>query len=237
MARTSGPSNSSPFEETAPFVEPTVTETEQAQVDRTTPLSVEHIQNSLSNPQTDFVLPAELDHYTPSTDDHGKTASALPVSSGSSARLIPYASTNKLVYKHQHELNRPLEELGKIDSHCDAEVMERRKEVVQAVERGLEGGERIVGEVVEQRPSIIGPFPPVIEGPLKGFDIDEGFLPCFHEGIGSRSSRHRRCCGPRTIYSGSARTGPHLLCGRIQGGHSIIQYSDDFRRYGDHPGR
>jgi DNA-binding PucR family transcriptional regulator len=143
--------NSSPIEETAPFVEPTVTETEQTQVDRITPFSVEHIQNSLANPQTDFVLPTELDHYTPSTDDHDETESAFPVSSGSSTRLIPYTTTNKLVYKHQYELNGLLEELGKIDSHCDAEVMERRKEVVQAVKRGLEGGERVASEVVEQR--------------------------------------------------------------------------------------
>ena len=88
------------------------------------------------------------------------------------------------MHKYQHELNGLLEELGKIDSHCDSEVIGRRKEVVQAVERDLEGGERVASEVVERRSSIVDPSPPVTEGPLKGFDIDEGFLPCFHEGIG-----------------------------------------------------
>jgi hypothetical protein len=173
-ASASGSSNSSPIKETAPSVEPTVTETEQARVDRASSLSsVEHIRNSFTKLQTDFSLPAELDHYTPSTDDRDETASVSSASSRDLTRLIPYTSANKPVYKYEHELNGLLEELDRIDSHGDTEVRERRKEVVKAVERALEGVERVVGEVVEKRLSLVGPSTTVIEESLKGFDVDD----------------------------------------------------------------
>jgi len=61
-----------------------------------------------------------------------------------------------------------LEELDKIDSHGDAEVREKRKVVVKAVEKALKGVEHVVGEAVEKR------LPPIsVEEALKGFDVDE----------------------------------------------------------------
>ena len=176
-AGASGSSDSSPTEETTPSVEPTVTETEQARADRASSLSsVEHIRNSLTKLQTDFSLPAELDHYTPSTDDRDETASVSSASSSDLTRLIPYTRANKPVYKYEHELNGLLEKLDRVDSRGDAEVRERRKEVVKAVERALEGVERVVGEVVEKRLSLVGPSTPVVEEPLKGFDVDEDIV-------------------------------------------------------------
>ena len=177
VASTSGPTNSSPVEETAPPVEPTVAETQQAQIDRTTSLSsVERIRSNLTKVQADFALPADLDHYDPSTDAHDETASVSSASSSDLTRLIPYTSVNKPVYKYEHELNGLLEELDEIDSHGDGEVRERRKEVVRAVERALEEVGRVVGEVVEKRLSLVGPSTPVIEEPLKGFDIGEDVI-------------------------------------------------------------
>ena len=82
--------------------------------------------------------------------------SVLLVSSNGVAKLIPYTSANRRVYKYKHELNGLLEQLDRIDSHGDAKVRERRKEVVRAVERVLEGVERDVGEAVERRVSVLG---------------------------------------------------------------------------------
>jgi hypothetical protein len=100
----------------------------------------------------------------------------LSASSSDLTRLIPYTSANKLVYKYGHEPNGLLEELDTVDSHGDAGVRERRKEVVKAVESALEGVECVVGEVVEKRLSLVGPSTPVVEEPLKGFDIDEDIV-------------------------------------------------------------
>ena len=161
-----GPSGSSPSPST---VQPAVTEREQAQIDRAIALSsVEHLQNALTKLRTNFVLPTEFDHYATSTDDRDDTATVSSVSSSDFTRLIPYTNTNKPVYKYENELNGLLEELDKIDSHGDAEVREKRKVVVKAVEKALKGVEHVVGEAVEKKQSLIS-----VEAPLKGFDVDE----------------------------------------------------------------
>jgi len=82
--------------------------------------------------------------------------------------LIPYTNTNKPVYKYENELSGLLEELDKIDSHGDAEVREKRKVVVKAVEKALKGVEHVVGEAVGKRLSLVS-----VEEPFKGFDVDE----------------------------------------------------------------
>ena len=78
------------------------------------------------------------------------------------------------MYKYENELNGLLEELDRIDSHGDAEVREKRKEVVKAIEKVLEGVERVVSEAVEKRLSLISTTTPPADGILKGFDVDEG---------------------------------------------------------------
>jgi hypothetical protein len=177
VANTFGPSNSSPVEETASPVEPTVADAREAQIERVTSLSsVGRIRSNLTKAQADFALPSDLDHYDPSTDAHDETASVSSASSSDLTRLIPYTSVNKPVYKYEHELNGLLEELDKIDSHGDAEVRGRRKEVVKAVERALEGVERVIASLVEKRLSLVGPSTPVIEEPLKGFDVGEDVI-------------------------------------------------------------
>ena len=165
----SGSSHSSPS-----TAQPTVTEREQAHIDRAIALSsVEHVQDTLTKLQTGFVLPAELDHYTPSTDDRDETASVSSVSSSDLTKLIPYTTTNKPVYKYENELNGLLEELDRIDSHGDAEVREKRKQVVKAIEKALGGVEHLVGEAVEKRLSLIPTTTLATEEPVEGFDIDE----------------------------------------------------------------
>ena len=167
-----GPSGSSPS--SLPATQPAVTEREQAQTDRAIALSsIEHAQNTLTKLQTSFVLPTELDHYAASTDDRDETGSVSSVSSSDLTKLIPYSRTNKPVYKYENELNGLLEELDKIDSRGDAEVREKRKEVVKAVEKALEAVERVVGEAIEKRLSFISGTTPVAEAPLGGFDVDE----------------------------------------------------------------
>ena len=167
-----GPSGSSP---SSPSVaQPTVTEKEQAQIDRAISLSsIEHARNTLTKLQTEFVFPAELDHYAASNDDRDEIGSVSSVSSSDLTKLIPYSRTNKPVYKYEDDLNGLLDDLDKIDSHGDAEVRERRKEVVRAVEKALEDVERVVGEAIEKRLSPISTTTPVAEAPLRGFDVDE----------------------------------------------------------------
>ena len=161
-----GPSGSPPSRSAA---QPAVTEREQAQIDRAIALSsVEHLQNTLTKLQTNFVLPTELDHYAASTDDRDETATISSVSSSDLTKLIPYTNTNKPVYKYENELSGLLGELDEIDSHGDGEVREKRRVVVKAVEEALKGVERVVSEAVEKRLSLIS-----VEGPLKGFDVDE----------------------------------------------------------------
>lgn len=165
-----GPSGSSP---SSSSTKPAVTAREQAQIDRAVALSsVEHVQNTLTKLQSEFVLPADFDHYAPSTDDRDETAS---VSSSDLTKLIPYTSTNKSVFKYENELNGLLEELDRIDSHGDAEVREKRKEVVVAIERALEGVGHVVGEAVEKRFSLASDTPNTGVESLKGFDVDEDF--------------------------------------------------------------
>ena len=167
-----GPSGSSSSSSSP--ARPAVTEREQAQIDRAIALSsVEQVQSTLAKLQTEFVLPSELDHYTPSDDDRDETASISSASSSNIAKLIPHTSINKPVYKYENELNGLLEELDRIDSHGDAEVREKRKGVVKAIEKALEGVERVVGEAVEKRLSLVSSTTPPADGLLKGFDVGE----------------------------------------------------------------
>ena len=153
---------------------PTVTEREQTQIDRAIALSsIEHVQNTLTKVQTDFVLPTELDHYAASGDDRDEIGSISSVSSSDLTKLIPYTSANKPVYKYENELSGLLEGLDKIDSRGDAEVREKRKEVVKAVEKALEGVEQVVEEAVGKRLSFISTTTPATEEPVRGFDVDE----------------------------------------------------------------
>ena len=167
-----GPSGSSPSSH--PAAQPAVTEREQAQIDRAISLSsIEHARNTLTRLQTGFVLPTELDHHAVSSDDRDEIGSVSSTSSSDLTKLIPYSRINKPVYKYENELNGLLEELDKIDSHGDAEVREKRKEVVKAVEKALEAVERVVGEAIEKKLSFISTATPVAEAPLRGFDVDE----------------------------------------------------------------
>jgi len=167
-----GPSGSSSLPPS--LAKPTISEMEQAQIDRAVALSsVEHVQGTLVKLQTDFALPPELDHYTPSTDDRDETVSVSSTSSSDLVKLIPYTSTNKPVYKYENELNGLLEKLDRVDSHGDAEVREKRKEVVKAIEKALEGVEHVVSEVVEKRLSFASTTTPVADKPLEGFDVDD----------------------------------------------------------------
>ena len=167
-----GPSR--PTRPSPPVAQPTVTEREQAQIDRAIALStIEHAQNTLTKLRTGFVLPTELDHYAASTDDRDEVASISSISSGDLAKLIPYTSTNKPVYRYENELGGLLEELDKIDSHGDAEVREKRKEVVKAIEKALEGVEQVVEEAIERRLSFISTTTPATEVPLQGFDVGQ----------------------------------------------------------------
>ena len=153
---TSGSLKPSPVAQPGSSTEPTGIETERTQIDRSTVLSsVEQIRSNLIKLQTDFVLP-ELDHYGPPADDRDEIVSVPSVSSNEISRLIPYTSANRPVYKYEYELNGLSEQLDRIDSHGDVKVRERRKEVVKAVERALEGVERVVGEAVERRISLLG---------------------------------------------------------------------------------
>ena len=61
------------------------------------------------------------------------------------------------MYKYKYVLNGLLERLDRIDSHGDAEVREKRKEVVKAVESALEEVECADGEAVEKRLSLAAP--------------------------------------------------------------------------------
>jgi len=71
-------------------------------------------------------------------------------------KLIPCTSANKSVRKYENKLNRLLEELDRVDSYGDAEVREKRKEVVKAVEKALEG----VGHSPSKTlPSLLAPLP------------------------------------------------------------------------------
>ena len=63
-----------------------------------------------------------------------------------------------------------MEELDRIDSHGDASVREKRKEVVKAVEEAFE---RVVGEAVEKRSSLISITTSAPEEHPKGFDVDK----------------------------------------------------------------
>lgn len=167
-----GPSGSSPPSSSS--TRPAVTEREQVQIDRAVALSsVEHIQDTLTKLQTDFVLPTELDLYTPSTDDRDETASVSSASSSNLAKLIPYTCANKSVYEYENNLNGLLEELDRVDSQGDVKVREKRKMVVKAVEKALEGVEHVVGETVEKRLSLISSTTSATEEPLKGSDADE----------------------------------------------------------------
>ena len=162
----SGSSSSSP-------TKPVVANRERVQIDRAIALSsVEHIQNTLTKLQTEFVLPTELDHYATPIDERDETASVSSVSSSDLTKLIPYTYTNKPVYTYENELQGLLEELDRIDSHGDAEVREKRKAVVKAVEKVLEGVENIVGETVGKRLSLISTATAAPEESLKGFDVD-----------------------------------------------------------------
>jgi len=166
-----GPSGSS---SSSPSTRPVITEREQAQINRAIALSsVEQVQDTLTKLQTGFVLPTELDHYTPSSDDRDETASVSSVMSSDLMKLIPYTRTNKPVFKHENELNGLLEELDRIDSRGDAEVRKKRKEVVKAVEKALEGIEHVVGEVIEKRLSLVSTATFATEEPLRSFDVDE----------------------------------------------------------------
>lgn len=165
-----GPSGSSSSPSPANL---SITGREQAQINRAIALSsIEHVQDTLVKLQTQFVLPAGLDHHTPSADDHDETASVVSTSSSDLTKLIPYTRANKPVYKYENELSGLLEELDRIDSHGDAEVREKRKEVVKAVEKALEGVERMVSEAVEKKLSLSLTTIPVAGIPLKGFDVD-----------------------------------------------------------------
>ena len=182
VATTSGSSNSLPVDGVASSTEPTVTRTERTRADRENILSsIERIRNNLAQLQTDFILPNELDHYAPSIHDRDEVTSDSSASSSDLTKLIPYTSTNKPVYKYEHELNGLLEKLDGIDSYGDVEVREKRKEVVKAIERALEGLEAVVGEAVEKRLSLVVSSTPVTEDPLNGFDVDgnavEEFVP------------------------------------------------------------
>ena len=162
----SGSSSSSP-------TRPAVADREQAQIDRAISLSsVEHIQNTLTKLQTEFVLPTELDHFAAPIDERDETASLSSVSSSDLTKLIPYTHTNKPVYEYENELQGLLEELDRIDSNGDAEVRERRKAVVKAVEKALEGVGNFVGETVGRRLSFISTATTAPEESLKGFDVD-----------------------------------------------------------------
>ena len=166
------PLDPSPTRESAPPVKPTVVETEQVP-DRTTSLSsIEHIRNNLTKLRADFAFPTELDQYPPSADDHDETASVSSLSSSDLTKLIPYTSANKPVYKYEQALNGLLEGLDRIESHGDAEVRDKRKEVVKAIEKALEGVEHAVGEAVKERLSLIPTTSLVTEEPPKGFDVD-----------------------------------------------------------------
>ena len=157
-----------------PAAQPTVTEREQAQIDRAIALSsIEHAQNALTKLQSGFVLPTELDHYTAPSDDRDEVASVSSVSSSDLAKLIPYTRTNKPVYNYENELSGLLEQLDKIDSHGDVEVREKRKEVVKAIEKALEGVEQVVGDAIEKRLSSISGTTSTSEVPLQGFDVGE----------------------------------------------------------------
>ena len=155
MAATFESSDSSSIEVT----EPTATETERTRADRAAALSsVEHIRNDLTKLRVDFTLPAELDHYAPSTGDHDEVAPVSSASSSGLTKLIPYTSTNKLVYKYESELNRLMEGLDRTESCGDAEVRDKRKGVVKAIERVLEKVKCVVGEVVEKRLSLVARY-------------------------------------------------------------------------------
>ena len=74
-----------------------------------------------------------LNHCIPPINDDGEV---VPVSStllSDFTKLVPYATTTKLVYKYEHELNGLLKELDGIN-RGDAEVRGKRKEVIKAVE-------------------------------------------------------------------------------------------------------
>ncbi|KAF9785091.1 hypothetical protein BJ322DRAFT_1218799 [Thelephora terrestris] len=164
-----GPSGSSSSSQ----AKPAVTEGEQVQIDRAIALSqVERAQNTLTRLQTDFVLPTELDHYAPSIDERDETASISSVSSSDLTKFIPYTHVNKPVYKYENELHGLLEELDRIDSHGDIEVREKRRAVVKAVEKALEGVERVVGEAVEKRLSIVSNAVEAPQEPLNS-DVDD----------------------------------------------------------------
>ena len=153
---------------------PAITESEQVQIDRTVALSaVERVQTTLTNLQADFVLPTEFDHYAPSNDERDETASVSSVSSSDLTKFIPYTHINKPVYKFENDLQGLLEELDRIDSHGDAEVREKRRAVVKAVEKALEGVEQVVGKAVEKRLSLVSTAAAASEESFKGFDVDE----------------------------------------------------------------
>ena len=187
VATASGSSNSLPVEKAASSKEPTATKTERTRADRENTFSfVQLIQNNLAKFQTNFILPNELDHYAPSIDERDETTSVSSPSSNDLTKPIPYTSTNKPVYKYEHELNGLLEKLDGIGSHGDVEVRDKRREVIKAIERTLEGLERVVGEAVEKRLSLAVSSTPVTKVPLNGFDADgsivEEFVPASTEG-------------------------------------------------------
>jgi len=81
-----GPSGSSPSPSST---RPAVAEKEQGQIDRAIALSsVKHVQDTLTKLQPDFVLPTELDHYAPSSDDRDEATSVSSISSSDLMRLI-----------------------------------------------------------------------------------------------------------------------------------------------------
>ena len=166
-----GPSGSSPSHSTA---KPAVTEREQAQIDCAIALSsVEQFHNSLTRLRTNSVLPTELGHYATSTGDRDETSSVSSTLSSDLTKLIPYTNTNKPVYKYENELNGLLQELDKVDSHGNAEVRQKRKQVVKAVERALECVGDAVGEAVEKQLLLVFTTTPATEESLKGFDVDK----------------------------------------------------------------
>jgi len=163
-----GPSGSSPLP--PPSARPAVTEKGQAALS-----SVEHVKDTPTKLQTDFVLPTKLVHYTLSSGDRDETASVSSISSGDLTKLIPHTNTNKSVYKYENEFNGLLE-FDKIDSHGEAEVRKKRIGVVKAVERTLGGVEHVVGEAVEKRLSLTSTTTSSTEEPLGGFDADEDVI-------------------------------------------------------------
>ncbi|PCH43171.1 hypothetical protein WOLCODRAFT_164293 [Wolfiporia cocos MD-104 SS10] len=104
---------------------------------------IKDIEASLHTLERNFVLPSRID-FSPAPSP-ASTPADTPAPNG-----LTYTPNNSAVHSYEHSLNGLLAQLDAVESHGDADVRGRRREVVKEVERALQDIERRVEESRER---------------------------------------------------------------------------------------